>query len=233
MAIAYAHNSYQNFDPMSIIGQRTPYLPTTHNIKLLTAIPRFSEAGGQPMVYGSTFPITRLNGAGNPGVFLELEEGLYDQILSPDFSGEIPYKKGFGPVLAKVVDSGKLKSARLQLSMYNEDGSIGVGEETRWVLLDLDSGEEIVTDYNIGRFSEQIVNEYGISLEMFLADSVGINRNSSFINPTNGMVNTRFKQLEPESVPWLKSVGSSESFALTDDIGNRFFFLEVCQEWIK
>lgn len=226
MAIAYAHNSYQNFDPQLILGQRKPYLPGTDNIKLITAIPGSSDDGGQPMVYGSSFPVTRIDGAGNPGVFLELEDGMYDQMLSEDFSGEIRYKKGFGPVIAKVVDPGNLKNARLQLAMYNEDESIRVDEETRWVLRNLDSGEEIVSNHHLGRFSEQIVDEYGISLEMFLADSLGINQNSSFINPNNGIVNTKFNLFEPEATPWLKSVGSSESFAAADTEGKQFFPLK-------
>lgn len=226
MAIAYAHNSFRVFDPVRILGQREPFLAGSQNLKMLTAIPRSSEDGGQSMVYGTPFPVTRIDGAGNPGVFLELEEGMYDQMLSDDFSGEIKYKKGFGPVLAKVVDPGNLRSAKLQLALYNEDGFIGVNDETRWVLRNVDTGEEIFSDFNLSRFSEQIVDTYGISIEMYLADSIGINRNGSIVNEKNGIVDTRFKLLDPEAPKWLKSVGSSKSLSISDDEGNQFFPLK-------
>lgn len=223
MAIAYAHNSYRQFDLRSALGQRMPFLPGAINVQNITATPRPESAGGQPPIYGTEFPITRLDGAGNPGIFLELEEDSYDRIFQDDFNGQLEYKASAGPVKAKVVNPENLRHADLLLYLFNEDESIGVGEQTRWALRDLETEQEIFSDYDMGRFSEQIINEYGISLEMFLADPVGVNNGGNLIHPTNGIVNTRFKYLEEEGDPWLRGIGSTKSLAVNDGTLDVFY----------
>ncbi len=212
VAVAFAHNNYQDFHAGKGIGQQFPYLEGQRNRKIITAIPRAANTGNDPVQYGTPLPITRLDGKGNPGVFLKLENGMYEHILSQDFDGRLKYENGFGPVLAKVVDASKLKNAKLRLSFFNEDQNFIVTPATRWILEDLETGESISSEKDLSHFHEQIIETYGISIEMFQPDTVGINQGGSVINPTNGMVNTRILHSD---AAWLSGVASGDFATIT------------------
>jgi len=219
MAIAYAYNSFQDFDLTTGLGQRTSFISGSGNRRVVTAIPVDKEGNETRVNYGTPLPIIRLDGRGNPEIDLQLEDEMYDRLLSDDFDGTINYRKGSGPVRAKVVNAQKLSKARLQLSMFNEDDSLVVNEETRWRLRNVDSGHEILSDFNLSRFNEQIIDDYGISIEMFQADKVGVNSPGQILNPTNGMINTRFKLINPNDDPWLTGISSNRSVSRQDNRG--------------
>lgn len=226
VAIAYGYNNYKNFHPGTGLGQQFPYMEGKSNKKRITTIPRpvNGELSGIP--YGRLLKITRLDGKGNPGIFLKLEEKMYDEILSPNFNGEIRYENGNGPVIARVVDASKLANSTLQLSFYNEDGSNVVRPETRWRVRNLETNEVIESERDISRFNEQIIDTYGISLEILQADPVGINRNGSIKNIRNGIVDTRIWNRDTETVKWLSGISSGEFGAINSATGNRFFPLK-------
>lgn len=226
VAVAYAHNNYKIFDPGKGTGQQFPYLEGRFNRKLITTIPRPVSGGLSEIPYGSSLKITRLDGKGNPGIFLRLEEDMYDELLSTNFDGEIRYQNGSGPVIAKVVDASKIANATLQLTFYNQDNSGEVGPQTRWRLKNLTTNEVIESERDISRFNEQIIETYGISLEILQADAVGINANGSIINLRNGIVDTRFKYKDPGAVKWLTGISSSEAGSVKPFNSPRYFPLK-------
>ncbi len=226
IAVAYAHNNYKTFHPGTGLGQQFPYLEGRFNKKRITTIPRPVSGGLLEIPYGSLLKITRLDGKGNPGIFLKLEEDMYDEMLLANFNGEISYENGNGPVIAKVVDASKLENATLQLTFYNEDGSNVVRPQTRWRLRNLETNEVIESERDISRFNEQIIETYGISLEILQADAVGINKNGNIINIRNGIVDTRIWNKDPEEIKWLSGISSGEFGAINPSIGNKFYPLK-------
>jgi hypothetical protein len=226
VAVAYAHNNYRTFHPGTGLGQQFPYLEGEFNKKLITTIPRPVNGELSEIQYGSMLKITRLDGKGNPGIFLKLEDDMYDKVLSPNFDGEIRYKIGNGPVIAKVVDASKLTNASLQLTFYNEDGSNEVRSQSRWRLQNLATNEVIESERDISRFNEQIIETYGISLEILQADAVGVNKNGIIINNRNGIVDTRFANKDPEGEKWLSGISSGEFGAINPGNGQTFFPLK-------
>jgi hypothetical protein len=90
-AIAYGYNNYKQYDPedpLSLDGQKTPYLSSRKmaggkSIKPYTAIPHKSVNG---IVANSNFgdgpQITRIEGQGNGGLELELTDATVAEILS-------------------------------------------------------------------------------------------------------------------------------------------------------
>lgn len=226
VAVAYAYNNYKTFHPGTGLGQQFPYVEGKFNKKIITTIPKPVSGGFSEIPYGSLLKITRLDGKGNPGIFLKLEDEMYDKILTPNFDGEIRYENGNGPVIAKVVDASKLANATLQLTFYNEDGSNVIRPQTRWRLRNLETNEVIESERDISRFNEQIIEIYGISLEILQADPVGINRNGNIINNRNGIVDTRIWNRDTEAVKWLSGISSGEFGAINSTTGNRFFPLK-------
>src|SRR5690606_3717219 len=117
-------------------------------------------------------------------------------------------------------------NSTLQLTFYNEDGSNVVRPETRWRLRNLDTNEVIESETDISRFNEQIIDTYGISLEIMEVDPVGINKNGNIINTRNGIVDTRSWNRDTEAIKWLRGISSGEFGATNPSIGNRFFPLK-------
>lgn len=207
VSVAFAHNNYKSFNASTGLGQQFPYLEGKGNRNLITAIPRPVHSEIDSIPYGTSLPITRLDGKGNPGVFLKLKDGMYEHILSQDFDGQIKYENGFGPVLAKIVDASKLQNAKLQLTFFNENLSSEVTPSTQWKLTNIETGETIISEQDLSRFHEQVFETYGISIEMFQPDTVGINKSGTVIHPTNGMINTRILH---SAEPWLSGIASSD-----------------------
>jgi hypothetical protein len=133
MAIAYAYNNYQKFDPYNSAegGQRFPYLSGRHaaggvNLQAKVAIPHKTIKGQVTRSkYGDIPPITRIEGKGNGGAWLELSNETRKEILSKKplpfdtvlekhtvlfgdteypIAYKATYKANAGPVLVKVID---------------------------------------------------------------------------------------------------------------------------------
>src|SRR5690606_10799121 len=73
LAVAYAYNEFTPFDPLSLIGQRRPYLEGRGNIKVYNPLPHpptFKKING---LYGEGPVVTRLEGIGAGENFLEMD----------------------------------------------------------------------------------------------------------------------------------------------------------------
>ncbi|TVR37202.1 MAG: T9SS C-terminal target domain-containing protein [Cryomorphaceae bacterium] len=184
VAIAYASNQFASFDPMLGTGQSTEYLAgrksTTGGVFPITCIPHIpSPTAGGTVVnapFGTRFSLTRIEGEGNGGNILELTKSSEEEIMAgePWRVERLTYTRNGSPVHIKVVDPLNVRPGNFELRMFNEFNEIvgGVPQYTsvidsaRWVLVNKDIGEEIFSRRGIEFQTEQIIPEYGISIDM-------------------------------------------------------------------
>ena len=189
------------------------YLPGRNNVQIYRAIPHQSDPknGGTTIQsdYGDGPEITRIEGTGNGGNFLELTEETVNSILAQGLGGKAAnptYKGGAGPVNIKVIDPLKVPVGDFQLRL-KESNPLGVDslidENTTWELVRFDDNgnpiDTVYSDTSINYFNEQtitgvnsegdkVVNgrdfpDWGLSVGISQAPSPG-DRN----DPTNGYI---------------------------------------------
>jgi len=163
--VAYAYNEYEPFDQvLHPNGQRKPFLAGRNNVKKYEGIPHLidSEAGGtiQNAMYGYSPIITRIEGMGNGGNALELDEASHDAIVNNFVLSHPTYKSGYGPVNVKVVDPLNVPAGNFVLRFD------GVGASANWQIED-GTGNIIATSMtSLSFINEQIIPELGLSVEI-------------------------------------------------------------------
>lgn len=178
-AVAYAYNEFEAFDPETGLGQREPYLEGDRNIgdgenDFYTVIPRPITDRQLKSEYGASVQITRLDGAGNGGKFLNItddtraaiEEGIKANDLSA-FNGEVTYTEGQGPFEVSVFNPLDVKDGEYELRFIDSDlGDDVVEPDTRWELVNLsDPGAPVIaSERTISELNEQIIKEFGFSV---------------------------------------------------------------------
>ncbi len=233
MAIAYAYNNYKTYnqqDPDGLDGQKTPYLPSrkapTGPIIRYSAIPHKTEMQNEGQVLGSSFgdfvPVTRLEGIGNNGHFLELDPTTKQEIMSgaPYKSGTPTYIPGDiagttnTPIEVKIIDPLQVKSGNYQVNFYDTTGK-GLGESSWYLIQTDDTGDVMDTVYSKSRISsqkEELVPELGISITVKDVENAGY-------DPfTNGVIGSQIIY-DDYNKQWLSGVGNQD--------GN------IYQNWIR
>ena len=183
LAIAYAYNNYENYNPQSRSGQNSPYLAgrssaTGAEITAITVIPHdpTAESGGTVVnsEYGDELPITRIEGKGNGNNDIELTFETEEAIMegAPWKVDHLDYEQGAGPVNVKVIDPLNVKDARFQLKIIpamDDDGDVIEDlSQASWELRNLSDPEaEVITsNRSLDMPSEQLIAEYGISINI-------------------------------------------------------------------
>ena len=171
--IAYAYNNFDTFDPLKGSGQQRPYLPGRkggdgRQIQIITVIPRPVVDQALQSAYGDGVVITRLEGAGNGGNFLDLDSttrvNLWTGAL-PDTA--LTYKAGRGPLNITIFNPFEVKDGDYELVFV--DGNTAdtkLDDTAHWELRQLPSGEVIKSERTISEINEQIVAEYGFSVSI-------------------------------------------------------------------
>ena len=209
--VAYSYNEYQPFHQVtSPSGQRKPFLSGRNNVKLYEGLPHLvgSESDGtiQNAEYGFSPVITRLEGTGNGGNFMLLDQASEDYILQ-NFTMSTPtYVGGYGPVNVKVVDPLKVPSGRFYLIFD------GTGKSARWSIED-ENGNLIVNSLTDLTFiNEQIISQLGLSVEIRDQESPG-NDNTNERN--GGMLESEIVFEDPTK-QWLTWVRDDDNYAPTN-----------------
>lgn len=183
IAVAYGYNNYEEYDPNpnQLTGQARPYIRgrkgATGEISEVIAIPhKPSPANGGTIPqsqFGEGLPISRIEGAGNGGNQLQLTQESIDAIMAgpPYKIDKLVYEPGFGPLKVKIVDPLNVQPASFELKFYNAKDANGnyTGNiaDASWYLVNLDSPQDTVrSETTISAANEQIIPEYGISLEV-------------------------------------------------------------------
>jgi hypothetical protein len=183
VAVAYAYNNYEDFNPLpeQLSGQAFPYLrgrsSATGAITPVTVIPHKPAPrnnGTVPVAeYGDGVEMIRFEGTGNGGNLAKLKDVSVNDIMSgPPYKADVlSYENEQGPVRIKVIDPLNVVAADFQLKFYNQTDANGhyVGEfdDARWFMVDLANQEDtIFSERTIRTFNEQIIPEYGISVDI-------------------------------------------------------------------
>lgn len=184
IAIAYAYNNYQKYNPNmdQLTGQDSPYLRgrsgASGDIDVITVIPHIPTPEQYGTVsetqYGDGVPISRIEGEGNGGNNLMLTEKSVTDIMdeAPYKADKLTYETGRGPINVKVVDPLNVESANFTLRFYNakdpdDPGYTGNFNDSRWYMIDeAEPTDTIFSENTIQIANEQIVPEYGISVSI-------------------------------------------------------------------
>ncbi len=204
-AVAYAYNNYQQFVQFpNLSGQRRAYLEGRGNIGdgsnvYYTVIPRPITNKKVQVNYGEGAKITRVDGIGAGGQFLDLEDGVREAILDGSFDGEIEYKEGRGPINITIYNPLEVKNGEFELTLVDENlNNSRLDDEVRWVLTDLNDGTVIASETTIEKLNEQIIGQYGFSIAIEQGMEVG-----EMGSGQNGAIGSAIEYADPNGVEWL------------------------------
>lgn len=226
VAIAYGSNQYEEFDVASGLGQQNEYLPgrrsATGAIRSITAIPHISTptTGGTIVnaSFGDEFAVTRIEGQGNGGRDIRLSQQSINEIMSgePWRVEELRYVPGAAPIKIKVVDPLNVRPGNFELRFYNDYDEVIGGvpnyisdiDSAKWVLINTNNDEMIYSDRTIAYQYEQIIPEYGISIDI-----------GQYEYDVNADGNARADLISWEiefadNIPWLGGIEDSDDFTL-------------------
>jgi len=203
MVLAYAHNSYETFDPVDELGQATPYLEGRKNIKTYTIVPRPIVYTKQNASYGDGAVITRVSGVGVGGNFLDMDSTMYDKILAGGFDGRITYKEGAGPISVKIYDPINVQDGNFTLEFIDNDPASAdckLNSEAIWRLTNEDNGQVIEAEQSIANLNEQLIPAYGFSLEIGQSAEPGDNIGN------NGAIDIVSEYSDPSAQRWYSGI---------------------------
>ena len=175
-SIAYAYNNWAQFEPDSAFGQKRPYLEGRRNIKTYTVIPRPIVNIDLNSTYGDGPVVTRLDGVGVGGNFVDISELTRQAILDGSFNGSITYQSGRGPINVRVYNPLEVVNGQFLLTFYDENmGNSKLDNDVRWELRNLsDPSQGIIrSDTDLDQQNEQIIAKYGFTITLGQTGDVG------------------------------------------------------------
>ncbi|MBL0047623.1 MAG: T9SS C-terminal target domain-containing protein [Bacteroidetes bacterium] len=213
-ALAYAYNNYKTYDqgnPNSFDGQKAPYKAGRNNVgvggKPYTVIPHIiaPENSGTyaNSEYGMQPEVTRIEGQGNGGNYLELTEASENAIIgNPNFK-TVTYQAGAGPINVKVIDPLRIQPTSFTLKLtpvaYTPEGI----DKATWVLINDKTGEKAYSDNGINIGSE-VITDWGISVSLQQAVNPG---DDNAIN--NGLISSSIT-FSNNTKRWLSGVPDAD-----------------------
>ena len=217
MALAYSHNEYKPYDPndpLQLDGQKKPYLAgrksASGGIKSVGGVPHISspELGGSVLSssYGDGPKITRVEGTGNGGVnAVDITAASEAAIVKNYKLDEVEYENGKGPVRIKVIDPLNVTSGSYELRIIPDEVSISTMDSATWILTNLTTGKQISSDQTIAVDNEQLIPEWGISVQM---------NQYSYYKPYSSFIYTDFiegtLEFSDSSKQWLTGVRDAD-----------------------
>lgn len=226
VAIAYGSNQFEEFNFDAGTGQQNEYLAgrrsATGAIRPITAIPHIPtpETGGTVVnsTFNDQFAITRIEGTGNGRNDLNLSRTSENEIMSgePWRADELTYTRGRGPIKLRVVDPLNVRPGKFELRFYNEVDEVVDGvpqyssvlDSAQWVLVNTDTDEMIYSQRSIDYEYEQIIPEYGISIQIGQYD---------YDETVDGELLAELLSWEvdfADDVPWLNGIPDTDDFTL-------------------
>jgi hypothetical protein len=179
-AKAYAYNNYEQFDPLTFVGQKKPYLEGRLNIRTYAPIPRPITDIKLNADYGDGPIVTRLDGVGVGGNFVDMSDETKAKILDRSFDGEIVYKDGRGPINISIFNPLEVVDGEYEITFVDENmANDKLDDTTYWQLTDLLTGDVVLSDTSIYKLNEQIMGQYGFTITIAQTDDVGELANKS------------------------------------------------------
>ncbi|MBO7647293.1 MAG: T9SS type A sorting domain-containing protein [Bacteroidales bacterium] len=137
LVLAYGYNQYKQFslDADNLDGQKIVYLTGRRNIKTYTGIPHKPVEQILNCNYGDQPMITRIEGQGNGGFFLDLTDESVEKILANNTYNDLQYKNNYGPLNIKVIDPLKVKPYDYTIKLLPNETANDVNDDTEWQLI--------------------------------------------------------------------------------------------------
>ncbi|MCB0641018.1 MAG: hypothetical protein KDC44_05235 [Phaeodactylibacter sp.] len=205
-SIAYGYNNWEDYDSEIDYGQKRQYLEGRRNIKTYTAIPRPITDVALNADYGDGPVITRLDGVGVGGNFVDMTAETREAILKGDFDGSITYVGGRGPVDVNVYNPLEVVDGEYLLTFVDENmGDSDLNDEVYWELRNLtDPTQPVIrAERTIDALNEQVIAEYGFTVTIGQTDDVG---EDPELNPTNGAIGYEEEYADPNAPQWFSGV---------------------------
>lgn len=203
-AIAYAYNNWAQFEADSAFGQRRPYLEGRRNIKTYTAIPRPITDRQINSDYGDGPIVTRLDGVGVGGNFIDISDETREAILNGTFNGSITYKSGRGPINVRVYNPMEVVNGEFLLTYYDENmANTKLDNDVRWELRNLSDPSQgvIRSDTDLDALNEQIITQYGFTITLGQTRDIG-----DLDGPLNGAIGYEASYADPAKPIWFSGV---------------------------
>lgn len=225
--VAYAYNNFASFDPHNEVGtQDKAYLigengPGSAPIARYPAMPNAMNQKGDTFshsAYGDGVVITRIEGYGNGGLDVQINDTTEQAVFLAANNNQVPYptyKQGKGPVNIKVVDPVKVVDAEWRIALLggtNTDLNLGLRDTAVWKIEKLNSSgtveDVIYSERDISVPNEQLLEKYGLSVSVTQVTPPGFNQANG-----NGYI-TSDVTFQNTSIPWLTGVrdASGRSF---------------------
>ena len=157
LVLAYGYNEYKHFslDADNLDGQQAPYLAGRRNIKVTVGIPHKPVEKLLNSKYGDVPMITRIEGQGNGGMFLDMTDESREQVLANNVYNNIQYKNNYGPLNIEVIDPLMVKPYDYTIKFLPNSLSEDVNDSTMWQLIISDevSDRELI-DNGVFTFDE-------------------------------------------------------------------------------
>ncbi|MEM9823174.1 MAG: hypothetical protein AAF985_18990, partial [Bacteroidota bacterium] len=204
-AIAYAYNNYADFNADTEIGQRRPYLEGRRNIQTYTVIPRPVVDRKLNSSFGQGAVITRLDGEGLGNNFIDVTDESRDAIFDGSFGGSITYEEGRGPIDVRIFNPLEVRNGTYQLRFVDEDLSNDrLDSDVRWELVD-ESGQVTKSETNIDVLNEQLIADYGFSVNIAQTPETG-----TVANAENGAIGIELEYADPNGTQWYNNIQDTE-----------------------
>jgi len=237
-AKAYAYNNYEQFDPLTFVGQKNPYLEGRKNIRTYAPIPRPITDIVLHANYGDGPIVTRLDGVGVGGNFVDISEETKAAILDGTFDGKIVYKEGRGPIEVSIFNPLEVVDGDYQITFVDENmANNKLDAEVFWQLTDANSGDVLLSERSIDVLNEQIFGQYGFTIAIAQTADVG-----QLADATDGAIGYEIGYTDQSKSFWFSGiqdgfnipsvpfttfafdyVNDSEPHAVLGHIGNGYF----------
>lgn len=217
-AVAYAHNNFENFDPIDLTGQKFTYIEGRDNIRTYSPIPRPIVDKKLNASYGDGPVITRIDGVGVGGKFVDISDETRARILDGTFNGEITYKEGRGPIDVTIYNPLDVVDGEFEITFVDENMSNStLDNQVFWHLKNLDGSDLVISDTTIASLNEQILGQYGFSVAIGQTPDVG-----TWATPTDGAIGYEQVYKDPTGPDWFR--GIPDGFTLTSSPFTSFVF---------
>ena len=218
-AIAYAFNQYAKFDEKvsTGYGQSTPYAVGRRNIgdpnlggKPYQVMPRQITNVILNSNYGDGPIVTRLDGAGNGGNFINLSAETLAAILNGTYDGTATYAPGGAPINIKITDPLEVVDGKYTLNIKDSDLTDNVVDNTAYWELTNDSTKQTIKSLTtIAQFNEQVIAQFGFSISIAQVASVGTQAGT---DKTNGGIASTIKYAGGAGANWLTALRNNAPF---------------------
>ncbi len=219
VVVAYGHNNFAPFNKKEADGQKKAYIEGRNNVKSYTAIPRPIVDRNLKSSYGDGAVITRLDGIGLGGNFVDVSEETRRAILDGSFKGEITYKPGRGPIGINIYNPLEVKDGDYELFITDRiPGDDKLETDARWKLRNITTNEEVTSEQTIERLNEQIIAKYGFSIAVTQTKEFGQDPNNA---PNNGIIGGEIEYADATKPSWFSAVpdGAIPEFDYVTNLG--------------